>query len=122
MKEAEAGKPLTLYLFHFEPPYRRARHYLGIASTPRLALRFAEHQAGRGARLTRRALEAGCRLYVARLWHEASWAQERRLKAMSHLDQWCPYCQGTLPDEEVRRMPLLVARPRPTTGWTPTGY
>ncbi len=39
----------TVYLLHFQRPYRHARHYLGWASD--LPARLAEHAAGRGARL-----------------------------------------------------------------------
>jgi len=39
----------TVYLLHFDQPYKHARHYVGWASNVRR--RLAEHEAGRGARL-----------------------------------------------------------------------
>jgi hypothetical protein len=43
--------PGIVYLLHFDRPYRHARHYLGQWAQD-LDARLADHDAGRGARLT----------------------------------------------------------------------
>jgi predicted GIY-YIG superfamily endonuclease len=47
----------TVYLLHFDRPYKRARHYLGWASD--LDARLAQHTAGHGARLLEVVHDAG---------------------------------------------------------------
>jgi predicted GIY-YIG superfamily endonuclease len=39
----------TVYLIHFERPFRHSAHYLGYTNT--LIARIAQHRAGQGARL-----------------------------------------------------------------------
>jgi predicted GIY-YIG superfamily endonuclease len=89
----------TVYLLHFEPSYRHAGHYLGFAQQD-VRARLAEHQAGRGARLTQVAIEAGCALILARTWPDSTRHDERRRKGRS-LRPLCPLCQQqlTLPME-----------------------
>jgi hypothetical protein len=84
----------TVYLLHIEPSYRHAAHYLGFARQP-VAARLAEHQAGRGARLTQVAIEAGCALILARTWPGCTRHDERRRKGRS-LRPLCPICQAQL--------------------------
>lgn len=82
----------TLYLLHFDPPYRHARHYLGVTRNGRsVALRWLEHCRGRGAVLTHNARLAGCRFILTRIWPNAEFASERRLKGRS-LVPLCPLC------------------------------
>ena len=60
---------MTVYLLHFAPPYKHARHYLG--STDDLDARLAAHRSGRGARLTQVAVQNGShrlRCKTARAW------------------------------------------------------
>lgn len=40
---------MTIYLIHFEKPYKHARHYLGYTND--LEKRLARHRNGNGARL-----------------------------------------------------------------------
>jgi predicted GIY-YIG superfamily endonuclease len=68
----------TVYLLHFERPYRHARHYCGW--TTNLPDRLAEHGAGRGARLLAVISEAGIGWQLARTWTEATRARERQIK------------------------------------------
>lgn len=84
----------TLYLLHFEPQVGRCRHYLGLTRTPRLARRLAEHMAGRGARLTTRAIEAGAAVSLVRLWTADDPQEEQRLKRRGHFRRHCPLCGG----------------------------
>ena len=56
----------TVYLLHFDQPYKHARHYVGwTARTVRC--RLAEHEAGRGARLLAVVRAAGIGWQLARL-------------------------------------------------------
>ena len=84
-----------VYLLHFEPAYKHARHYLGMADLHTLNERITEHQRGRAARLTQVAGEAGCAITVARVWRtfnrHTAHVLERRLKA-HHLTKLCPLC------------------------------
>lgn len=81
----------TVYLLHFDPPYRQMRHYIGATErTP--ARRLQEHKTGMGARTTRLAVEAGCTLVLARTWENVSWDFERDLKGRS-ATPLCPICQ-----------------------------
>jgi predicted GIY-YIG superfamily endonuclease len=59
----------TVYLLHFERPYRHARHYLGSAED--LEARLALHRAGREARLLEVIAGAGIGFVVARTWEGA---------------------------------------------------
>jgi len=82
----------TLYLLHFAPRYKHAGHYLGVTRGGRsVALRWIEHNEGRGAKLTRYARRAGCQLILARIWTNAQFASERKLKGRS-LAPLCPIC------------------------------
>ena len=51
----------TVYLLHFDQPYKHARHYVGWTAR-NVRCRLAEHAAGRGARLTGRGQGRGDRL------------------------------------------------------------
>ena len=71
---------ITLYLIHIEPPYKHAKHYLGVTRGDRsVDDRLAEHRAGRGARLCRAAVGAGCTLVLARVWLNAPWRREKAI-------------------------------------------
>lgn len=58
--------PGTVYLLHFDQPYRHARHYTGWTSD--LESRLADHRDGRGARLMSVIREAGIGFSLARTW------------------------------------------------------
>jgi predicted GIY-YIG superfamily endonuclease len=90
----------TIYLVHFDEPYRHARHYLGW--TPRdVATRLAEHAAGRGARLLAVVASAGIGWRLARTW-AGSRARERQLKRQGGLSRLCPLC-GVVPAAQAER-------------------
>ena len=57
----------TVYLLHFDQPYKHARHYVGWTAR-NVKRRLAEHEAGRGARLLAVVREAGIGWQLARLW------------------------------------------------------
>lgn len=79
----------TIYLLHFAPPYKHARHYLGIADD--LESRLAEHSKGQGARLTQVAVAAGSELVLVRTW-KGGRKNERALKNRKYSPRLCPLC------------------------------
>lgn len=86
---SEAG----LYLLHFEPRYKHAGHYLGVADD--IARRVREH-AGAGSKaspLIRAALGAGSRVTLVRVWLAGDRTLERRLKRQGGLSRHCPTCR-----------------------------
>lgn len=84
-----------LYLFHFEPRYRHACHYLGYADS--IGRRIAEHLASRAnaSPLVRAALAAGCSVQLARCFPGETRTTERRLKRQGGLSRHCPVCRAT---------------------------
>lgn len=83
-----------VYLIHFSPGYKHALHYLGWAED--IDRRLAEHRCGVGARLTQVAVDAGCRLILARVWEDGDRRLERKLKNWHNAPALCPICNGAL--------------------------
>lgn len=81
----------TLYTLHFDPPYKHARHYEGWTSNP--THRFAEHLAGRGSKLVKAAIAAGCQVIVVRV-EPGTRADERRLKNRKDAPARCKICRA----------------------------
>lgn len=79
----------TVYLLHFERPYKHARHYIGWTSD--LQSRLAEHAAGNGARLITVISEAGIGWQLARIW-SGTRARERSIKNQGGAADLCPLC------------------------------
>ncbi|MBP2330617.1 putative GIY-YIG superfamily endonuclease [Kibdelosporangium banguiense] len=90
---AAAGVPErcvgTVYLLHFDKPYRHARHYVGWAR--RVNARLAQHAAGHGARLLQVVRAAGISWTLARTW-QGTRARERQIKSMGGASRRCPLC------------------------------
>jgi predicted GIY-YIG superfamily endonuclease len=82
----------TVYLLHFDRPYKHARHYVGW--TLDVKRRLAEHEAGRGARLLAVVHEAGIGWQLARMWSGGP-ARERQIKAQGGHARQCPLCGVT---------------------------
>lgn len=80
----------TVYLLHFDRPYKHARHYIGW--TRDLDSRLADHRAGMGARLLAVLREQGIDFKVARTWQGVSRARERQLKVQGGASRCCPMC------------------------------
>ncbi len=78
-----------VYLLHFCPRYKHARHYLGY--TKNLTTRIQEHQRGGGARLTQVAVANGIRLELVRIW-KGNRKLERILKRRKNAPLLCPLC------------------------------
>jgi hypothetical protein len=91
---AEPLRVAGLYLLHFEPRYRHARHYLGFS--PDIIGRLLEHTRGgrKSSPLIRAALGAGCRLELVRVWLGAGRTEERRLKVQGSSCRLCPVCRA----------------------------
>jgi hypothetical protein len=98
-----------VYLICFSQPIgterHSVRHYAGFAESD-VDARFAQHQSGRGARLTQVAVERGVSLTLVRIWPEGDRKFERQLKDGS-LTELCPHCR---PASMARRTALQKAR------------
>ena len=97
---------MTVYLLHFDQPYKHARHYLGQSEN--VKRRLAEHEAGRGARLLAVVHEAGIGWELARLWPGGP-ARERQIKRQGGLSRRCPLC-GVTPRTLYRNADGSVSR------------
>ena len=101
----------TVYLIHFNKPYRHARHYLGF--TENLDKRITDHLCGMGARLMEVITNAKIEWKISRTW-QGDRKLERRLKN-AHGPHLCPECNpraqrwGTLARQRV----AAVRWPRP---------
>jgi predicted GIY-YIG superfamily endonuclease len=97
----------TVYLLHFDQPYRHARHYIGWTSD--LGGRLADHDRGRGARLLAVIREAGITWRLARTW-AGDRRRERQIKNQGGASRCCPLC-GVRP--RAAPVPAAVAVPVP---------
>lgn len=79
----------TVYLLHFDRPYRHAKHYTGW--TGDLTARLAEHTGGHGARLLAVLAAAGIGRQLARTW-PGDCRRERQLKTQGGASRRCPLC------------------------------
>ena len=77
----------TVYLLHFNTPYKHARHYLGSAED--LDARLTAHRSGRGARLMQVISKAGIHFELARTWPGGR-KEERQLKKQKNSPRMCP--------------------------------
>jgi predicted GIY-YIG superfamily endonuclease len=84
-----AGVVGTVYLLHFDHPYKHARHYSGWAAD--LDARLAQHEAGKGARLLQVAQAAGVGWTLARTWPGGR-VRERQIKRQGGASRRCPDC------------------------------
>jgi predicted GIY-YIG superfamily endonuclease len=96
------GESGTVYVLHFDPPYRHAGHYIGWAQDA--DARIAQHLAGAGSPLVRAAVRAGSRVRVAATFAGSRYL-ERRLKRWHNTTaRVCPICR-------VRRAGSAAAGP-----------
>lgn len=87
------GVPGTIYLLHFERPYRHARHYIGWTKKNCLNARLDHHRAGSGSRLMAAVSAAGITFTIARLW-TGTRNDERALKRKKNAPaRLCPICR-----------------------------
>lgn len=97
--------PLALYLLHFEPPLGRFAHYVGSTPLRRLNRRMREHLTGQGASLVRRAVAAGCSVYLASVEIIPDRAAEHRRKTAGHHHRRCRLCSHGLHGEQPLTLP-----------------
>jgi predicted GIY-YIG superfamily endonuclease len=91
-----AGEPGTVYVLHFDPPYRHAGHYIGWAQDA--DARIAQHVAGSGSPLVRAAVIAGSHVRVAATFAGSRYL-ERRLKRWHNTTaRVCPICRARRTD------------------------
>ena len=79
----------TIYLLHFDQPYKHARHYTGW--TIDLDQRLNEHRQGHGARLIAVITAAGIGFQLART-RPGGRADERAIKRFGGATRYCPLC------------------------------
>jgi predicted GIY-YIG superfamily endonuclease len=101
----------TVYLLHFNQPYKHARHYVGWTAR-NIKVRLAEHAAGHGARLLAVVREAGIGWQLARLWPGGR-ARERQIKRQGGHARKCPLC-GVTPRCLPRNADGSLSRSRTT--------
>jgi predicted GIY-YIG superfamily endonuclease len=82
----------TVYLLHFERPYKHAAHYIGWTAGE-LEERLRAHQSGTGARLLEVVTNAGITFELARTW-EGSRRVERVKKRQGGAGRCCPICRA----------------------------
>ena len=98
-----APAPGTVYLIHFDTPYKRARHYIGW--TADLDARLKAHRTGHGARLMEVIAEAGITWQLARTW-DGGRTRERAIKNRKNAPRLCPLCTS-------KPLPVLTGRSGP---------
>ena len=99
-----ASPPGTVYLLHFERPYKHARHYLGFAED--LERRLELHRAGRGARLVEVVVAAGIGFQLVRTWEG-----DRTLERTQEPPQRAGPAVPRVPSREARRWLTQLAPP-----------
>ena len=100
----------TVYLIHFDRPYRHARHYTGW--TTDLEARLALHLKGQGARLMAVIKAERIGWQLARTWPGGR-QRERQIKRQGGASRVCPLC-GVPPREP--RPPVNNSKKRDKAG------
>lgn len=91
-RQDNSGVVGTVYVLHFEPAYRHARHYVGWTAGD-VDARLATHLQGAGSPLLRAAVRAGVDVQLAATYR-GSRHLERRLKRWHNTGQFCPTCRA----------------------------
>ena len=102
------GQAGTVYLLHFDRPYRHARQSVRWARN--VKRRLAEHEAGHGARLLAVVHAAGIGWQLARMWPGGR-ARERQIKRQGGHARKCPLC-GVTPRSLPRNADGSLSRSR----------
>lgn len=88
--------PGTIYILHFEHPFKHARHYIGW--TDNLEQRLTDHWNGRGSTLLKHVRMAEIGWIVAAVF-PGTRNDERKLKNRGGCSRSCPICQDESPVE-----------------------
>lgn len=85
---------MPVYVLHFDPPYKHARHYIGfVKDKHRIRERICEHLSGQGSPLIKAALAAQHQISLAHFWRSAPRTFETRLKRRADTPAWCRSCK-----------------------------
>lgn len=118
MSLVNGDTPGTIYLLHFDPPYRHAKHYLGW--TNREQVRYKAHLNGKGSRLVAAAVAAGSQITV--VWtRPGTRRDEAALKRGHDSVRLCPICgpeRRQRKRDALRRMRARRRAWRPLSAWT----
>jgi predicted GIY-YIG superfamily endonuclease len=82
----------TVYLLHFDRPFRHAKHYMGWAEDSHWMERVEQHKRGQGAKLMQYVVAAGIGFCLARVWEGRTRHDERRWKSRGK-GRLCPVCR-----------------------------
>ncbi len=91
-RQDDSGVVGTVYVLHFEPAYRHARHYVGWTAGD-VSAGLATRLQGAGSPLIRAAVNAGVDIQLAAAF-AGSRLLERRLKRWHKTGQFCPRCRA----------------------------
>lgn len=80
----------TVYLIHFEKPYKGCRHYIGWTSD--YIAREERHWNGNGSPLLKAVKNAGINFGIVRIWENKTRQFERQLKRQHNSKRFCPLC------------------------------
>lgn len=97
-----------VYLLHFNDPISHAKHYMGCTSQP--AIRFGQHAAGHGSRLTRELHSRGIGFTVGMMAVCTLGEMrriERSIKNQRNAARYCKCCNG----EEAKQFPNTTRYP-----------
>ena len=81
-----------VYLIHFSSPFSHANHYIGFSED--IPARLERHRSGRGSNLTRKVVQSGRQLILARVWEGEGRDFERTLKNRKCAPKYCPICKA----------------------------
>ena len=103
--------PGTIYLLHFDKPYKHARHYLGWTEGT-VEDRVERHRSGNGSALMRAVTGAGIKWAVVRTWDGKTRNDERRM----HQRGSRRYCDVCPPENKFTYATCCVDCPGPDAG------
>ena len=92
--EANVRHSGTVYVIHFEPSFKHARHYVGFTKRTDYMERINEHKEGKGSKLTQAAVKAGCKVQLVVVIEDATRHDERAIKNRKNTPKMCPTCKG----------------------------
>lgn len=93
----------TIYLLHFDGPYKHAGHYLGWTAGA-VGDRVDDHLAGRGSPLVAAAVAAKCEVKLVATWPDRTRRDERHEKSNGTLRRICPVCKPVYNARAAERM------------------
>lgn len=81
----------TIYIIHFDRPYKGTLHYVGWTEGSVLD-RLERHRSGRGSPLLKAVNDAGIKYKVSRSIHNVTRNAERQIKDERNHKRYCPCC------------------------------